>query len=407
MENSIVLKNLKKIIAISNDSSYSIEKKLQNVLKEITICLNLEKCSVMMPLGKNKLIVAASTDKKLIGEKQLISSNSPSSWVFKNKKPFYHDGSHKSGKPATNRDSYKKESFMLVPILNGRKVIAILSVTDKIGDDLFSRDEQELLIDIASIVINALENHRIAKALKQKKAELSRKNKTLKKLEQLKTDLFNMLIHDLKGPVSEVVANLDILSYTSQGENLEYVQSAQSGCDTLFRMISDLLDITRLEDGTIPLIIEPINPNSLVKDALNGLHGLLKIKTIESVLTLIPDTIKSPVRGDRRLLMRVLQNFIVNAISYSDYGGNIEIGCKTTHSDSIEFFVKDYGPGISEEFQQKIFDKFYQLDDSYGRKNSTGLGLTFCKLAIDAHTGKVYVESDGKSGSCFKFNLPC
>lgn len=406
MKNSEILTNLKNIIAISNNTSYSIEKKLQKVLTEITICLSLERSSVMLPSGKNNLIVIASTNQSLIGKKQVIGINSPTSWVFKNKKPYYHDISCDSSITTSNRNSYKKTSFMLIPILNGKKVTAILSVTDKIGEDLFSKDEQELLIDIAGIVINALENYKITKVLKNKKAELNKKNKALKKLEQLKTDLFNMLIHDLKGPVSEVVANLDILSYTSEGENLEYVQSAQSGCDSLFRMIADLLDITRLEDGTLPMIIEPIHPNSLISEALNSLHGLLQIKQLEVKSVLLPDNAKVVVNGDRQLLKRILQNFIVNAISYTPYKGKIETGCEITTSGDFEFFVKDYGPGISKEFQKKIFDKFYQLNDSYGRKNSTGLGLTFCQLAIDAHKGKIYVDSDGNSGSCFKFILP-
>ena len=110
------------------------------------------------------------------------------------------------------------------------------------------------------------------------------------------------------------------------------------------------------------------------------------------------------VLGDRALLLRVLQNLFTNAIRFSPHEETIEVGFKNKDQDWVRFYVKDNGPGISVEYQNLIFDKYYQVSnkkqsDTY----STGLGLTFCKLAVESHGGTISVESDGRNGSCFEF----
>jgi len=216
-----------------------------------------------------------------------------------------------------------------------------------------------------------------------------------------------MLIHDLKGPISDLIANLDILSYTVSYENQEYVESAKTGCDTLYRMVSNLLDIARLEEGGLELIYEKIDPQDLIKEALVRLFGLVKMKGLT-----IEEKFSSPKTmdffwGDRGILLRVLQNLLTNAIDYSPPGEAIEVGFDYLKSLKIQFFVKDNGPGVPPEHQEVIFDKYLQLEKKAdGRIYTTGLGLTFCKMAVEAHRGKIGVESENLEGSRFFFILP-
>ncbi|MBU0992378.1 MAG: GAF domain-containing sensor histidine kinase [Proteobacteria bacterium] len=403
--NEKILNAIIEITQISNNSSIDFNEKMSRVLMCIVKNINTAKGSIMIVKGRNKLEVVASTNQAIIGLKQPLDSNSPSARVFKTKKPLYSQFKGISQSSEENKNRYQKDAFYIIPVFSNKKVIGVINLTDKIGEDAFSEQEQELLLDMSGYFISTIETHRLAENLKENRKSLRKKNQQLKKLEKLRSDLFHMLIHDLKGPISEVVANLDILTYTASEENMEYVTAAQSGCDTLFRMISDLLDIARLEEGTLDLINEKLIPNDLIKEAISRLPAFAKIKNVTFV-TKFPDIAHKSVDGDRSLLLRVLQNLIINAIDYSHKGEKIEIGYELDDNEKIAFFVKDNGPGIPPEYQDAIFDKYYQAKNKrHTIIYSTGLGLAFCKLAVEAHRGTIFVKSDGLNGSRFEFSI--
>lgn len=394
------------IIDISNNKRLGFKAKMQAILLEVIACMRTGQGSVMIVKGRKTLEVIASTNPDLIGIKQPIEEDSPSCWVVKNKRLLCVNASEKKSTFIRKFDYYKKGSFLIAPILSDNRVIGVLTVTEKIGPDRFSKQEQEILLNIAGFVISALENNRLAESLKKRKQAIQQKNIELKKLEKIRTELFHMLFHDLKGPISEVLANLDILSYKASDDNLEFVESAQASCDTLYRMIVDLLDIARMEEGALKLIHEKIEPKDLIDEAVSRLHGLAKTKGISLVQSFGVDEQKVYISGDRGILLRVLQNLLVNAVHHSPQGETIETGFKANDPDKIMFFVKDNGPGIPKEFHDAIFEKYVQVQKKKGKRYSTGLGLTFCKMAVEAHNGTIHVESDGINGSCFTFTLP-
>ena len=402
-----LLEVLIKINAISNDKSFDLVQKLQHIIIEIVRYMHVKSGSIMLVKGSKNLEVVASTNAQLIGINQRLDEESPSSWVFKHKDSLYVKDISKSDIFPMRFDHYEGCALLLVPIKDDNKVIGILTVTDKMGGDYFQKEEQEALLIIAGQVISALENKRLAKSLKMKKRMLQQKNLKLRKLEKLKTDFYNMLIHDLKGPVSELIANLDILSYTISVENQEYVEAAKTGCGTLYSMVSNMLDIVQLEEDRIKLIYEKIFPQDLIKEALVRLFGLFKIKKLTFVENFPSSKTSYFFWGDRGLLLRVLQNLLTNAINYSPYNGTIEVGYEYLESHEINFFVKDKGPGVPPEHHKSIFEKYFQLNKiSDGQVYTTGLGLTFCKMALEAHRGKIGVESESLKGSRFFFILP-
>jgi two-component system sensor histidine kinase KdpD len=405
--NKKLLQALVKINAISFDKSLGFHSKLQKILQEILDCMQAKRGSIMLVKGRQNLEIMAATDEKLIGLKQSLNKRTPSAWVVKNQTPLYVDDIKKSRLFKKRFSHYTGSAFFLVPIKGDGKVIGVLNVTEKIGKDVFSKEEQEVLLDIAGQVISALENQRLTESLDKKRKTLQEKNLQLQKLEKLKADLFNMLIHDLKGPLAEIVANLDILSYLLEGENLEYVKSAQLGCDTLFRMVSNLLDIARLEENKLELIYQEIDPQDLTKEAAGRMFGVAKAKGLVIIEKLSDSTGQGQLRADREIMLRILQNLLSNAIQYSPASENIEIGFQYPAANQIRFFVQDHGPGIPSQYHGIIFDKFEQLDKKAdGRIYTTGLGLAFCKMAVEAHRGRIGVESDGSKGSCFFFSLP-
>lgn len=397
-----------KILTISNKGRLTIDRKLQLILSEIVECMHAKSGSIMLVKGRGYLEVAASTDAELIGLKQKLGDDSTSAWVYKNRVPLYVDNIANSDVFQKRFDHYKGNSFLLTPILNNKKLIGILSITDKVGDDAFLEEEQEVFFKITGLVINALNNQRLLDSIKKKNKALRKKEIQMRGLEKLKTELFNMMVHDLKGTISEVIANLDILSYTVSDEDQECVESAMTGCDNLYSMVFNMLDVSRLEEGRLELIYEKIDPHDLLKEAMLRLYGLAKIKELTFVeKSSFSNSEANFFWADRGILLRILQNLLVNAIDYSPFGETIEVGFNYLKPKKIEFFVKDNGPGVASEYKDVIFNKYFQLENKrHGQIHATGLGLTFCKMAVEAHRGRISVQSDKAKGSCFSFILP-
>ena len=215
------------------------------------------------------------------------------------------------------------------------------------------------------------------------------------------------MIHDLKGPISEIVANLDILTYTIYDENLDYVRAGLSGCDTLYRMVCNLLDISRLEENKLDLIYERINPLDILKESIARIFVLAKTKELKIEEKISETLADDCLWADRDILIRILQNLLSNAIQYSPSGGTIECGIVYSDPGNVEFSIRDNGPGIPPRHHEAIFDKFLQLEKrADGRIHTSGLGLTFCKMAVEAHKGSIKVVSDGIHGSTFSFVIP-
>ncbi|MBF0224563.1 MAG: response regulator [Desulfobacterales bacterium] len=262
--------------------------------------------------------------------------------------------------------------------------------------------------DLLARIRSALRLKASQDKVKSQNILLDEKVKELQKLETMRTELFNMLVHDLKTPISVIIGNLDLIRFFDLSEIKDFIDSAQTACDYLYRMVSDMLDIARLEEGGLKLSYEKIDPENIIIDSLASISGIGKIKNLKLVYSFNSLPIDKEFFCDQGLIMRVIQNLVSNAIYYSPQDETIEIGFRYIDSNKIQFFVNDNGRGVPPEYQQKIFDKFVQVGDKKkdGRIYTTGLGLTFCKMAINAHDGTIYVESDGKKGSSFKFEMP-
>ncbi len=393
---------------ISNDAAMDFERKLHRVIGEIARGLEAGSGSIMLRKGRKTLEVVASTNPEIIGERRSMDQDSPSAWVARTGEPLYVDDADGSKRFNGRPDRYNKCAFLLVPVLNQGRVIGVVSVTEKVDKDEFSQEEQELLLKLAGQIISALESQRLADDLRKKRRTLQKRNRQLRRLEGLKTELFRMLIHDLKVPISELMANLDILSYTTSQDNRGYVETAKNGCDTLYNMVTNLLDIARLEEGRLDLVYEQIDPVDLLREAMARVYWAMEMKHLRFEEN-VPHTFSAGewFRGDRGLLLRVLQNLLTNAVAYSPEREAIVVGFEYPASDVIRFAVEDRGPGVPPEHQEKIFDKYAQLQQKGdGRLYTTGLGLTFCKMAVEAHGGRIRVMSDGQPGGRFVFDLP-
>ncbi len=392
---------------ISNDPALDFGRKLNRVIIEVTKGLRAQSGSVMLKKGRKFLEVVASTNPGIVGVRQPVDRDCPSAWVARTGQRLYVDGSSDPVRFETHPDRYRKSAFLLVPVIHQGRVIGVISMTEKIDRDEFSLEEQEILLKLTGQIIGALEAQRLADDLRKKRSTLQKKNRKLRRLERLKTDLFRMLIHDLKGPVSELIANLDILSYTVNEDNRGFVESAKNSCDTLNSMVSNLLDIARLEEGKLKPVYERIDPVDLLRETRARVYWSMERKSLSLEEAQPPVEGLELFWGDRGILLRVLQNLLMNSAAYSPEGDRVIVGFEYPSPGVIRFFVEDRGPGIPPEHQTVIFDKFAQLEKKRdGRLYTTGLGLTFCRMAVEAHGGSIRVVSDGSQGSRFVFDIP-
>jgi signal transduction histidine kinase len=240
-------------------------------------------------------------------------------------------------------------------------------------------------------------------ALTLQRNELAEANAELLDLQRVKEDLTNMVVHDLKGPLSEITANLEMLATEDLVDmQVEFVDGARVGGEDLLRMITNLLDVSRMEEDRLMLDFEPVMVLPLLKRIRERYTKLADLNDVTIEMS-VPEDLP-PVCADHNLLERIFNNLFSNAVDYTPAGGFIRVS--TQLDDNVfQFEVSDTGQGIPPDIHDKIFEKFSQGHG--GRpKTSSGLGLTFCKMAVDAHGGDIRVQSQPGQGSRFIFTLP-
>jgi PAS domain S-box-containing protein len=226
-----------------------------------------------------------------------------------------------------------------------------------------------------------------------------------KELDSLRDDMIAMIYHDIRSPLGNIVSSLELMNgLIPEDETLQTMFNiARNSTARIQRLVNSLLDINRLEAGQQIVDQHAIDPLALIREALrdvepsaSGRHQKLENKA-GGVLPLI--------WVDVDMIHRMFINLLENAIKYTPVGGLIEIGAQTASGTAVKFWVRDNGPGISAADRDRIFDKFTRLR---GNNNASGLGvgLAFCKLAVQGHGGQIWVESELGQGTTFWLTLP-
>ncbi len=232
--------------------------------------------------------------------------------------------------------------------------------------------------------------------------QLQQNYKRLQELEKMRDDMRNMIVHDLRTPLTALIIGMDMVERqgTLNDSQQEMMTIATSGGKTLLGMIHDLLDVEKMESGKTQLRYEPLSPSELVAGAVTQVAALAEVERT-ALVTDVPVDLP-PFPGDANKLSRTLVNLIANAIRFTK-SGTVTIAV-AQQPETIRFAIRDTGSGIPAEAFERIFEKFGQVDAR--SKVGTGLGLAFCKLAVEAHGGRIGVESTPGAGSTFSFTIP-
>jgi PAS domain S-box-containing protein len=244
-----------------------------------------------------------------------------------------------------------------------------------------------------------------------------------KELEQLRDDYTSMLVHDLRAPLTSVMNGITMTQRGLGGPVTQQQQTmlsiAQSGSQTMLELVNNLLDISRMEQGQLHLDLEPLPVYVILDAAVERIEASARSRHIQIEQRLSLDL--PPIEADRDMIVRVLQNLLDNALKFSPQHTTVTVGAMRFNADAehppdmavhpslpggswMVMWVQDHGPGVPAAYHERIFEKFGQVRGRKGR--GTGLGLTFCKLAVEAHGGTIWLESTQDIGSTFAFTLP-
>ncbi len=304
----------------------------------------------------------------------------------------------------------KNRRTMHIPVV---MITALKELKDKIkaleagADDFISKpfDSVELLARVKSL----LRLKQYHDALLQRNRDLERQRQALLREDQLKKELTNLIVHDMKNPLFVIQGNLQMMHMQRETGNAipdeKYAKRIERSSRGLLRMILNLLDISRLEQKTIKLEPAPVEIHRLLKESIDYFRDIPEHH--DKVLELQFDETVPNALADKDILERVFDNLFSYIFTNTPEQLRIKVSTGLNKNSQIEIRIFHEGRVIPEQFREKIFTKYAQTElKKAGFKPARGLGLIFCKLAMLAHQGDIWIDPAGRNGTCFILNLP-
>jgi signal transduction histidine kinase len=311
-----------------------------------------------------------------------------------------------------------------IPLVHEGRFIGKISIANKPGG--LSENDVRLVTVFAAQVAVVIQNAHLYRRLQESAAQLEAKvrertaeleatyreleasHARLREVDQLKSDFLGNVSHELRTPLAAIKGYVDNLLDGVAGPLVDkprhYLGRVRDNADRLGRMVSDLLDLTRIEAGKIELVPQALPVADLVTDALDGLRHVAAERRVRLAADL---PACPPVWADPDKVHQVLTNLLTNAIKWSPPGGQVMVTAGGPSGGLVRLAVQDAGPGIPPAERERVFDKFYQVGRVEGeRPSGTGLGLTIARHLVELHGGRIWVEDAPAGGAAFVLLLP-
>jgi len=241
-------------------------------------------------------------------------------------------------------------------------------------------------------------------ALEEKQKSLQAANRRLEELSRVKDEFVATVSHELRTPLTAIKEGISLLLDEALGsineEQKDFLKTVDDNIERLTELISNMLDLSKIEAGRLRLFRKRIAVRRLIEDALSNYKAMAGQRTLVADVDNLPDIFADPNR-----ILQVLGNLISNAIKFTNAGGQITITSRARNGH-VALSVQDNGIGIAKDDLDKLFQRFSQVGEGQGRPRGTGLGLALCKELVELHRGRITVDSEPGHGSTFTLTLP-
>jgi two-component system phosphate regulon sensor histidine kinase PhoR len=224
-------------------------------------------------------------------------------------------------------------------------------------------------------------------------------------VEKTRRDFIANVSHELRTPLTSIQGYTETLLDSAPENNhvRDFLEIIRKNATRMSRLTEDLLTLARVESGEQRFALQSVMPGELLQEAVQSFQEVARSHNIELE---VEDHASVAVSADAEAIHQVFSNLVDNALKYAASGGRIVLGARPT-ARGVEFYVRDFGPGIPSEHLPRLFERFYRVDKARSRESGgTGLGLTIAKHIVLAHSGAIRAESELNHGSTFLFTLP-
>jgi signal transduction histidine kinase len=382
-----------------------LNNKLRDIIPILSGYLKAAKCSIMLiNYDEMTVEVRAATNESIVGLSRNLSDVTISTRAIIDNEPFHVGSGGRSFFDILDSSKYKSEYSLSIPIKHLDKRLGVINFTDFADPEKIDVETEKRAVNLIKHFAAYLYAVLSREQLEAKVKKLEDANQELRSLNEMKTNLTGFIIHDLKGPISTIVANLDMIGYDPlTPEQSECLNLATEDVYRMQNMVMDMLDVMKMEEGAIAIYREDVDIKTLIEREATSFANLLSRKNIKLIIDAVPHMSYL----DEGLVGRVVVNILRNAISHSPEESAIIISAKyNQESKEVIVSVSDQGKGIPLEMRDRIFEKFCRCEEDLKTIKGSGMGLTFCKLIVEAHGGLIWVEDAETGGAKFVFTLP-
>ncbi|MCA9883952.1 MAG: GAF domain-containing sensor histidine kinase [Anaerolineae bacterium] len=383
----------RRIIEISQQLSTTYD--LQSLLRKIVIAANelihTEASAILLmdeASGKLRFAMSSNIKPHEMDEMTVPLDGSIAGWIFTHGEPRVienasEDPDHYQG--VDDRLSFHTRNLLGVPMKTPARVIGVVQALNKIDNQRFTDDDIAMLRTLASQAAVAIENARMFQ----------------------QSDFIAELVHELRNPLVALKASTTLLLRPDlPGEkHANIIRTMQFETERLIGLTDDFLNVARLESGRVQLEISSFSMHHLLEESAQ----VIEQQAHDKGITISLDGDDHHVAADRGKIKQVLINLLSNAVKYNIPQGTIYLNTGVMNENGDRYLqvdVTDTGYGIPAEHQKNMFQKFFRVPTTANMERGTGLGLTVCKGIIEAHSGRIWLESEEGQGSTFSFTVP-
>lgn len=393
MDYQTLIAHYKRIIEISQQltATYDLTALLRKIVSAAKELINTEAAAILLlDEASGQLRFAMSTNINFSEMEEIIVplEGSIAGWIVTHGEPRVIENARQTSghfQGVDHRISFETRNLLGVPMRTHQRVIGVVQAVNKRSNLSFTDEDIMTLQTLASQAAIAIENARLFQ----------------------QSDFIAEMVHELRTPLSALKASTILLQHPNlpESKRADVITTMRNETERLIDLTSDFLDIARLESGRISINVAPCELYPLVAESVE----IVQPQANQKHINIYVDDVNPIVRIDRSKTKQVILNLLTNAIKYNRPKGSIHVRMQPLEDNGdafVQLTVADTGYGIAKEHQKNMFQKFYRVPTTENIERGTGLGLAICKHIVEAHGGRIWLESQEGVGSEFHITLP-